>query len=148
MGEAVKAALLICGADKQRYGSLKEQLANNYLLGTNQYPGMLEKASRILGNYQVAKGSPVGGQRNTHEGGGLVFTQQGASVGRGCGGQGAQTAGRGAVDAAMGIGDAASVGGSMLSSGGLQTKSTGDSLRATGQASTQNWWKSSKLSST
>jgi hypothetical protein len=54
--DAVKAALLISGAGKQRYGRLKEQLANNYLLGTDQYPDTLEKASRILENYQVGKG--------------------------------------------------------------------------------------------
>jgi hypothetical protein len=40
----VKAALLISGMDKERYGRLKEQLANNYLLGTNQYPNTPEKA--------------------------------------------------------------------------------------------------------
>jgi len=51
--KAVKAALLISSADKRRYGRLKEQQANNYLLGTDQYPNTLEKASRILGNYQV-----------------------------------------------------------------------------------------------
>ena len=55
VAEAVKAALLISGADKRRYGKLKEQLANNYLLGTNQYPNTLEKATRVLGNYQVPK---------------------------------------------------------------------------------------------
>ena len=58
VAEAVKAALLICGADKRRYGRLKEQLANNYLLGTDQYPNTLEKATRILGNYQVPKTTP------------------------------------------------------------------------------------------
>ena len=56
--EAVKAALLISGADKRRYGRLKEQLANNYRLGTDQYPNTLEKASRILGNCQVPKTTP------------------------------------------------------------------------------------------
>ncbi len=70
VADAVKAALLISGADKWRYGRLKEQLANNYLLGTDQYPDTLEKASRILGNYQVGKGPPFGDHRNTHEGGG------------------------------------------------------------------------------
>ena len=54
VADAVKAVLLISRADKRRYGRLKEQLANNYLLGTDQYPDTLEKASRILGNYQVA----------------------------------------------------------------------------------------------
>ena len=33
--ESVKAALLISGADKRRYGKLKDKLANNYLLGTD-----------------------------------------------------------------------------------------------------------------
>ena len=60
VADVVKAALLIRGADKRRYGRLKEQLANNYLLGTDQYPDTLEKASWILGNYQVTsyKGNP------------------------------------------------------------------------------------------
>ena len=75
MADAVKAALLISGADKQRYGRLKEQLANNYLLGTDQYPDTLEKASRILGNYQVAKVPSFGDRKNTNEGGGLAFLQ-------------------------------------------------------------------------
>ena len=72
--EAVKAALLISGADKRRYGRLKEQLANNYLLGTDQYPNTLEKASRILGNYQVPKTTPFQDRRN--KGGGLAFLQR------------------------------------------------------------------------
>jgi hypothetical protein len=33
--EAVKAALLISGADRHKYGKLKDELANNYLLGTD-----------------------------------------------------------------------------------------------------------------
>ncbi len=70
VADAVKVTLIISGAYKRRYGRLKEQLANNYLLGTDQYPDMLEKASRILGNYQVAKGSPFGDPRNTNKGGG------------------------------------------------------------------------------
>jgi hypothetical protein len=48
--DAVKAALLISWADKQRYGRLKKDLANNYLLGSNQYPETFKKALRILGN--------------------------------------------------------------------------------------------------
>ena len=35
--DAVKAALLISGADKRRYGVLKNNLGNNYLMGTDQY---------------------------------------------------------------------------------------------------------------
>ncbi len=127
VADAVKAALLISGADKQRYGRLKEQLANNYLLGTDQYPDTLEKASRILGNYQVGKGPPFGDRRNTNKGGGLAFLQRGARMGRGRGGRGAQTTGRGGGDAAAGGGDAASVGASTIASGGTRTNSAGDS---------------------
>ncbi len=55
--EAVKAALLISGADKQQYGRLKDQLANNYLLGTDQYPNIYEKGMQILGNNQASRTS-------------------------------------------------------------------------------------------
>ncbi len=53
----MKAALLVSGADKQQYGKLKDKLANNYLLGSHQYPDTFEKAMHILGNYQVGKTS-------------------------------------------------------------------------------------------
>jgi hypothetical protein len=49
--EAVKVALLISGADKRRYGKLRDELANTYQFGTAQYPNTYEKAMRILGNY-------------------------------------------------------------------------------------------------
>ena len=55
--EAVKAALLISGADRRKYGKLKDELANNYLLGMDQYPDTFEKALRILGNYQTTTNS-------------------------------------------------------------------------------------------
>jgi hypothetical protein len=42
--EVVKGALLIGGADKRRFGKLKDELANNYLLGMDQYPGTSDKA--------------------------------------------------------------------------------------------------------
>jgi hypothetical protein len=47
---AVKAVLLISGANKGQYGKLKDKLTNNYLLGSDQ-------AMRILVNYQVTKPS-------------------------------------------------------------------------------------------
>ncbi len=53
--KAVKAVLLVSGADKRQYGKLKDKLANNYLLGSDQYPDTFEKAMRILGNYQGGK---------------------------------------------------------------------------------------------
>ncbi len=49
--EVVKAALLISRANKQQYSKLKDKLANNYLLGSNQYPDTGDKALQILGNY-------------------------------------------------------------------------------------------------
>jgi hypothetical protein len=61
VAEATKALLLISGANKTRYWRLKEQLATNYLLGTDQYPNIIEKATIILGNYQGAKLSQPGG---------------------------------------------------------------------------------------
>jgi len=60
--EQVKAALLISRADRRRFGKLKDELANNYLLGTDQYPDTLEKAGRILANNQTTKiGAPYRG---------------------------------------------------------------------------------------
>ena len=71
--ESVKAALLISGADKQRYGKLKDKLANNYLLGTNQYPDTLDKAVRILSNYQMMKSNMA--FRGSGPESGLAFIQ-------------------------------------------------------------------------
>ena len=89
--EAVKAALLISGADKSRFGRLKDKLANNYLLGTDQYPDTYEKAMRILGNYQTTKmNRPFRMDGNES---GLAFIQRGGR-GRGRGGHGGGT-GRG-----------------------------------------------------
>ena len=50
--DAVKAALLISGAEKRRYGGLKNELGNNYMMGTDQYPDTTEKARVLLGNYK------------------------------------------------------------------------------------------------
>ncbi len=83
--EAVNAALLISGADKMRFGRLKDKLANNYLLGTDQYPDTYEKAVRILRNYQTSRPSrPYQGDGTES---GLTFIQQGGR-GRGRGGRG------------------------------------------------------------
>ena len=49
--EQVKAALLISGTDRRKFGKLKNKLANDYLLGTDHYPDTLEKVGRILANY-------------------------------------------------------------------------------------------------
>ncbi len=128
--EAVKAALLISGTDKKRYGRLKEQLANNYLLGTNQYPNMLEKTSRILGNYQVAKPPQFGEQRS--KGAGLVFIQRGACGRQGHGrGSGNPGQGNGAEARGQNTGDGGSNAASTILSGtgtrGAKTNTVGES---------------------
>ncbi len=55
--KAVKMALLISRANKQQYGQLKDDLANSYLLGTDQYPNTYKKGMQILGNYQASSTS-------------------------------------------------------------------------------------------
>ncbi len=92
--ESVKAALLISGAEKRRYGKLKDELANNYLLGTDQYLNTFNKALHILGNYQTTK--PNMPFRGNGPESGLAFIQQGNRGGRGCRGRG-RGAGRGEV---------------------------------------------------
>ena len=68
--DAVKAALLISGTDKRRYEGLKNDLGNNYLLGTDQYPDTTDKARVLLGNYKPPR------QQQRHQprhDGGVVF---------------------------------------------------------------------------
>jgi hypothetical protein len=79
--KAVKAALLISGANRCRYGALKDALANNNLLGSNQYPGTFDKAMRVFGNYQVTKTSVP--YRASPDDTGVAFLQQGGRGGRG-----------------------------------------------------------------
>ena len=42
--KSIKAVLLSSGANKNRFGKLKDKLANNYLLGLDQYPDTYKKA--------------------------------------------------------------------------------------------------------
>ena len=80
--DSVKAALLISGADKCRYGGLNNNLGKNYLMGTDQYPDTTEKARVLLGNYK-----PPRQQQRHHprDDGGVAFIQRGRgdSVGLG-----------------------------------------------------------------
>ena len=77
--EQVKAALLISSASRSKYGKLKDELANNYLLGTDQYPDTFEKAQRILSNYQMMKvAAPYRASPNNT---GVAFLQRGGGRG-------------------------------------------------------------------
>jgi hypothetical protein len=106
--ESVKAALLISGVEKRRYGKLKNKLANNYLLGADQYPDSFDKALRVLGNYQTTR--PNIPFRGNGPEAGLAFIQQGGQRGQGHRGRGG-TSGRGkaptsgGADAGVGGGD-------------------------------------------
>ncbi len=57
--EAVKATLIISRAKKHQYGKLKDELVNNHLLGTDQYPSTFKNAICILSNYLVTKAGSV-----------------------------------------------------------------------------------------
>ena len=71
--DAVKAALLIIGADKRRYGGLKNYLGKNSLMGADQYPDTTEKAIILLGNYKP----PLQQQRHEpRDDGGVPFIQR------------------------------------------------------------------------
>ena len=86
--DTVKAALVISGEDKGQYGKLKDELAKNYFLGTDQYPDTFDKAVRILGNYQTSRvNMPYRANPNDT---GVAFLQRGGqgSAGRGRGGHG------------------------------------------------------------
>ncbi len=128
--EAVKAALVISEADKTRFGRLKDELTNNYLLGSNQYPNTYEKAMRILGNYQTMRTNKTFQGDVTESG--LAFIQRGGR-GRGRGGRGGG-AGRGtpAKDSAeAGGGDGSSAatgpGDSASTTGAAKVNRAGDS---------------------
>ena len=72
--DAVKAALLISGSEKHRYGGLKNDLGNNYLMGTDQYSDTTEKSRVLLGNYK----HPCQQQRHqTRDDGGVAYIKRG-----------------------------------------------------------------------
>ncbi len=83
--KAFNVALLTSGVDKHCYRQLKNQLAHNYLLGTDHHLNTYCKALCILGNYQVAvSNKPYIVSRNEN---GLAFIQKGGQ-GQGRGGRG------------------------------------------------------------
>ena len=92
--DAVKAALFISGSDKRRYGELKNDLGNNYLMGIYQYPDTTEKARVLLRNYKP----PSQQQRHqTRDDTGVAFIKirRGDSGGRGRDNRGGRSEGTG-----------------------------------------------------
>ena len=72
--DAVKAALLISGANKHRYWGLKNDIGNNDLMGTYQYPYTTEKSRVILGNYKPPRHQQ---RHQPRYDGGVAFIQRG-----------------------------------------------------------------------
>ena len=72
------ATLLLIGADRGWYGSLKNQLQQNMGMGTNNYPKSVDKSMNILNNFtktSKSNGNPRKGgvkQQNTE----VVFAQK------------------------------------------------------------------------
>ena len=65
-------------------GKLKDKLANDYFLCSDHYPDTLEKAVRILANYQNTRASaPYRASGNKT---GVTFLQRGGGRGTGRGG--------------------------------------------------------------
>jgi hypothetical protein len=91
--KAAKAAMLISGADKRQYGKLRDELANNYLLGTDQYLDTFDKAVCILGNYQTSKSSTP--FRASPDNMGVAFLQRGGRDRQGGHGRRRRGTGRG-----------------------------------------------------
>ena len=68
---------------RAQYGKLNDELANDYFLSSDHYPDMLEKAVRILANYQNTRASaPYRASGNKT---GVTFLQRGGRGGRGAG---------------------------------------------------------------
>ena len=61
--EAEKAQYLTCmisvGANNEKFGELKDDLSNSYLLGENQYPKNREGLIRLLKKFKGSKKQPT-----------------------------------------------------------------------------------------
>ena len=81
--EAVAAALLVGGANRNRYGTLKKELANDCLKGDDNYPTTIEDARNLINNYEPLY-RPVPQPRFLHDEG-VAMAQRGSDAGRGSG---------------------------------------------------------------
>jgi hypothetical protein len=77
--EKFLAALMLNGANRDKYGKLKRSMAENYVTGTSEYPESPEVVMRILSTYVP----PVGWNRHIKQDAanlsdeGVMFTQSG-----------------------------------------------------------------------
>ncbi len=146
--KAIKAALLISGADKCQFRKLKDKLINNYLLGTDQYPDTSKKVLQILGNNQMTRSSLL--YKTSPNNTGVAFLQRGSQGGqRGCvgrGGRGEKSKGSREADPGMAaMDDVSTMTGRTGAEDGPRTNSRGEShcfhcggAKATGHTSAPN----------
>ena len=80
--DAVKAKVLISGYDKRRYGRVKNDLENNYLLGTDQYQDTTEKVIVLMVSYKPPRQQQ---RQKPRYDGGVDFIQRGQGDPGGCG---------------------------------------------------------------
>ena len=78
--DAVNSALIISAANKRRHGGLNNDLGNNYVLGTYQYPDTTEKERLLLGNYKYPRQQQ---RQQPRDAGGVAFIQRGRGDTRG-----------------------------------------------------------------
>jgi hypothetical protein len=76
------ARILLMGADKGRFGTLLDELQNNYIGGTDRYPKTLEDTLRLLSKYQ-GHGNKNPGKTSDDNSEAMVtsFAQQGKQKG-------------------------------------------------------------------
>jgi hypothetical protein len=71
------ARILLMGADKGRFGTLLDELNNNYIAGNNRYPKTLEETIRLLTKYQGPQKNPGKNSEDSDETKANSFAQQG-----------------------------------------------------------------------
>jgi hypothetical protein len=57
ISDKMKACLMLCLANKGRYDSLKDTLANQHVLGQDNYPTSCEQLKGVMPNYRAPKSS-------------------------------------------------------------------------------------------
>jgi hypothetical protein len=71
--DKMMSMMMLSGADKKRYGKLLEDLNNNYLAGTDNYPSDVDSTVTLLSHYQDYQ-SNGGRNKVDSDGGGRVET--------------------------------------------------------------------------
>lgn len=95
MRDRCHASLLIRNADRQRFGTLVDDLKNNFARGNNQYPTTMDGAHQMLLTYRPPTNQPRKSRDNRGRGGGRGRGDQTEGGRGGRGGQSGSDGGRG-----------------------------------------------------